>query len=201
MGESRPPICLSGPRAAMKEVLLLARKGDIVFLPSLRLPRFMDQWGGEGSDSQENAQYSRPANALQSVTTATNDAPQWFEPFLKKGLQVIFELPKPIFRAPPFRCMDVFNDLNPDCSYGLSELRSNQETYRTPTVNAIKRLALQYPKILTWDPFPLLCGNEHCNALQEKHPKFFDADHVSAYGNSVLYPSFKEAIMLRANGN
>ena len=200
VGESRPPSCLRGVRAAMKEVLLLARKGDIVFLPSLRLPRIVDQWGSVSSDPQKNdhdvSNFSRSPNSLQSVTAAIHDAPQWFEPFQKAALHVMFELPKPIFRAPTFRCLDVFNRLNTDCKAGLSESKANEEAYRAPTVEAIRSLALQYPKIIIWDPLPLLCENEHCNALQGEHPLFFDADHVSAYGNVMLYPSFKGAIML-----
>lgn len=130
MDESRPSSCLRGARAAMKEVLLLARKGDIVFLPSLRLPRIIDQWGSVRSDSHENdhsaTDYRRSPNSLQSVTAATSDAPQWFEPFQKRAIHVMFELPKPIFRAPAFRCVDIFNRLNPDCTDGLSESKSNQ---------------------------------------------------------------------------
>jgi len=198
MGESRPASCLSMPRVAMKEVLLLAHKGDIVFLPSLRLPRIVDDWGpvrsGIQYDDESVFNYRFSPNLLQSVVKATLDARQWFEPFERADLHVMFELPKPIFRSPPFRCVDFFNKLNPQCLNGLSEKRSKLEAFRAPIVEAIKNLAVQHPTVVTWDPFIVLCSKEYCNAIQEGHPLFFDADHISAYANLVLYPSFKNAI-------
>jgi hypothetical protein len=41
---------------------------------------------------------------------------------------------------------------------------------------------------------PTLCDATHCNALDRDHPLFFDADHVSPYGNMMLLASFQSAI-------
>ncbi|MGR8931070.1 MAG: SGNH hydrolase domain-containing protein, partial [Gammaproteobacteria bacterium] len=171
---------------------------DLVFLPSLRLPRFIGKGGTIRPSREEEIKginvYQRSNRERQLIHAAINEATEWLEPLKKAGLTVIFEAPKPIFRAPPFRCVDFFNRLNPDCKYGLVESVENQENYRAPIIEGIKTLAAKYPNVSIWDPLPLLCGREACRAMQGDRPLFFDADHVSPYGNVVLYPSFKQMI-------
>jgi SGNH domain (fused to AT3 domains) len=49
-----------------------------------------------------------------------------------------------------------------------------------------------YPQsVAMWDPFPTLCPQATCNAMDGKRPIFFDGDHLSAYGNARLYPEFR----------
>jgi len=109
-------------------------------------------------------------------------------------VHVVFELPKPVLRAHPFRCVDWFNRNNPDCAGGLSERRADQERFRAPVVQAINTLVAAHPGMLAWDPLPLLCNEAECPALRAGRPLFFDADHVSPYGNLVLLHAFKEAV-------
>ncbi|HSQ82273.1 MAG TPA: acyltransferase family protein [Casimicrobiaceae bacterium] len=188
-----PPGCLSGARAAVNEVLELAHPGDIVFLPSLRVPRLVNQWGPVRMDEGEN-EFRRSPGETPSIMAAIEDAPQWFVPFQRAGLQVLFEAPKPIFRVPVFRCVDPYTRVNPQCARGTSESRADEETYRAPALDAMKRLASRYPPIRIWDPLPVLCGTIRCEALTAKGPLYFDADHLSAFGNVVLYPSFRQAV-------
>ncbi len=138
--------------------------------------------------------YSRSDKELTAMRAAELDAPRWILPFLDAGLHVLFELPKPVLRAHPFQCVDWFNRNNPDCAGGLSESRSDMERYRKPIVDAINRIAATYRGISTWDPLPILCVAESCNALEKGRPLYFDADHLSPYGNLVLLRSFREAI-------
>jgi hypothetical protein len=74
------------------------------------------------------------------------------------------EAPKPIFRAPAFRCSDWFNRRNPICVSGLTVSRDYLLQFREPVLDAMNR------------------GS----------PLFLDRDHLSAYGNRVLYPEFVE---------
>ncbi|WKJ89206.1 acyltransferase family protein [Methylomonas montana] len=198
MGQRGDPSCLQKSRATLQEILDLAKQGDIVFLPSLRLPRFVDFGNAEKTGLHDTFDgtsiYERSALELQSIAAAANDAPEWLSPFEKAGLHVLFEAPKPIFRAHPFRCVDFFNRFNPDCKNGFVEERANEETYRAPTLLAMTSLALNNLTISIWDPLPLLCEKNFCKAMQGERPLFFDADHVSPYGNVVLYPAFKQAI-------
>jgi len=191
--------CHRMAQASMQVVLEQARSGDIVFLPSLRLPRLIELGGARRQPVRTSRQesgdvYARTPAELASIKKAAQDAPRWFTPFLDAGLQVVFELPKPVLRAHPFQCVDWFNRNNPDCAGGLSERRADQERYRGPVVQAINTLVAAHPGMLAWDPLPLLCNEAECPALRAGRPLFFDADHVSPYGNLVLLHAFKEAV-------
>lgn len=191
--------CHRMAQEAIRVALSLARPGDIVFLSSLRLPRLIEAGGRRrtpASTSEHPAPdvYHRTEAELDLVRQAREEAPQWITPFLDAGLRVVIELPKPILRAHPYQCVDWFNGMNPDCAGGLSELRANQERYRAPVVEAINHLVAAHPGLTAWDPLPTLCTATHCNAMFEGRPLFFDADHVSPYGNLVLLPAFRTAI-------
>jgi peptidoglycan/LPS O-acetylase OafA/YrhL len=188
--------CFDLARAAMRTVLEQARPGDVVFLTSLRLPRLV-QLGGEVRGAKAapgHDVYARTADELRSIEMAAADAPRWFAPFLDAGLLVVFELPKPVLRSHPFQCVDWFNRGNPLCAAGSSERRENQERYRAPIVQALRRLAQTHAEVSLWDPLPELCDDERCSALAHGRPLFFDADHVSPYGNLVLVGSFASRI-------
>jgi peptidoglycan/LPS O-acetylase OafA/YrhL len=199
MGADRDARCDRASQVTQQTVLKQARPGDIVFLPSLRLPRLIEA-GGERRKPADSAAgrptdiYARSPAELAGIERALQDAPRWFTPFLDAGLRVVFELPKPILRAHPFQCVDWFNRNNPDCAGGLSERRADQERYRAPVVDAIQRLVAAYPGVSAWDPLPALCDANQCNALVGGRPLFFDADHVSPYANLVLLPGFRQAI-------
>ena len=186
----RSEYCAAGQRAAIKDVLSLARPGDVVFLASLRLPRIVDQWGPV-SPHLEGRTLSRSNSELEGVAAATKDAPKWLSPFIDADLKVVFEAPKPIFRAPVFRCVDRYTRANPICDPGLSEDRAALEKYREPATKAIGSLVAASSAVYVWDPFPVLCPGPQCDALVNGRPLFFDADHISALGNKVLFPSFR----------
>lgn len=193
MSEARDPRCHHLARASMRAVLSQARAHDIVFLPSLRLPRLIELGGSprfaEGVDA-----YARSASDAAQTREAAADAWSWVRPFLDADLHVVFELPKPVFRAHAFQCVDWFNRHHPDCRLGLTERREDQERYRAPVVEALHRMAAAHPRIHLWDPLPQLCDPVACSAMRSGRPLFFDADHVSPYGNLVLLPSFRAMI-------
>jgi hypothetical protein len=89
--------------------------------------------------------------------------------------------------------------MNPQCAKGPSELRAD-EAYRAPTLSAMEALALRYPPIHIWDPIPVLFNTTRYEAFSSGGPLYFDADHVSAYGNHVLFHSFRQAVSSLANG-
>lgn len=191
--------CHRMARASMQVVLEQARPGDIVFLPSLRLPRLIALGGARrhpvrASTRESGDIYARTAGELASIKAAAKDAPRWFTPFVDAGLHVALELPKPVLRAHPFQCVDWFNRHNPDCAGGLSERRADQERYREPVVQAIRALVAAHPGLSEWDPLPVLCDELECHALRSGRPLLFDADHLSPYGNLVLLPALREVL-------
>jgi len=76
----------------------------------------------------------------------------------------------------------------------MAESREMLERYRQPVLDSYARIVAQLPSVHVWDPFPLLCEPTICPALRDGRPLFFDGDHLSAYGNHLLYPHFEAAI-------
>jgi peptidoglycan/LPS O-acetylase OafA/YrhL len=185
--------CLNFWRAASLETLRTARAGDILFLPGLRQHRFGEQWSElREPDRVADATLNRPAQDL--IAEATREAAGWLSPFTARGVTVLFEAPKPLFRSPAFRCSDWFNAANPVCRGGLTQPRAFLEALRYPIVKAMRELAAGNSAVHVWDPFPTLCPSDPCSAFRGDRPLFFDGDHISDYGNTVLYPAFAAAI-------
>ena len=196
MNVGRGPGCVEFTRAATQDIVSAAKAGDVVFLAALRQPRFTDQWAA--FNEIEVLAAARNDLSKQWLQRARDEAPALLQPFIAKGLVVLFDAPKPVFRSPAFRCADPFNAANPICKGGLTESRESLLALRTPVVSNIIAMAKQYPQhVAMWDPFPTLCPTATCNAMQAGRPLFFDGDHLSAYGNAQLYPEFR-AIMFPA---
>ena len=159
-----------------------------MFLPSLRLPRLCDQWtrfSEAGATRLVQAEGTR-----RERRQAANDAFEALQPLLVGGLAVVIEAPKPLFRAPAFRCSDWFNRRNPICAPGLTMPRDDMRAYRKPVLDDLVELAGRHPGMSIWDPLETLCPTSTCQAVVDGAPLFFDGDHLSGHGNEVLYPSF-----------
>ncbi len=200
MTPARDAHCHRMARASLQTVLAQARPHDVVLLPSLRLPRLVEL-GGSPRAMQGDGAYLRSASDTALTRAAAADAPTWINPLLDAGLHVVFELPKPVFRAHAFQCVDWFNRGNPDCRFGLDERRDDQERYRAPVVGALHSLAAAHPRVHLWDPLPGLCDAVTCSAMRGGRPLFFDGDHVSPYGNLVLLPSFRALVAALPTGH
>ena len=109
-------------------------------------------------------------------------------------LHVILDAPKPLFRAPPFRCLDWFNRSNPDCSAGFEISRELLLEIRAPVMASLRELERSHG-VHVWDPFPTLCPGPKCSALHGNRPVFFDTDHLSGYGGRLLVDSFSAALV------
>ena len=164
------------------------RPGDVLFLPALRLPRLADQWGADAASAPEEMLVG--ADAEREQAAAREEASRLLQPLIAKGVKVVFEAPKPIFRAPSFRCSDWFNRNNPACRPGLEISRDSMLDFRRPVLNSMLALAKEQQGIYVWDPFDLLCPDAMCKAVVDGKPLFLDGDHVSEQANHVLYPDF-----------
>ena len=136
------------------------------------------------------------AQATQERLQAREAAVALLEPLALRGVRVVFEGPKPLFRAPPYRCAETYNRSNGICEPGLSMERPLLEQYRAPVLEAFTNIGQRLPNVSLWDPFEVLCpaGQERCETFAEGRPLFFDADHLSNYGNAYLLPSFLQAM-------
>ena len=179
--------CNAKNQAELADIRKRAKSGDILFLAALRLDRLSNQ------DAMLNATdrwtMMDTASAAQGRDAASTQLQNQLGALSDAGVRIIFEAPKPIFRSPPFRCSDWFNRGNPICAAGLSESRAAIEAYRQPVVDTLHRLAAELGAAV-WDPLPILCTADRCDAIRDQTPLFFDGDHLSADGNRLLLPSF-----------
>jgi len=195
MTANRPPGCIEFARAATSDIQQSAKSGDSIFFVSLRLWRFTDQWAK--FDETEVLDKASSDTAKTWVRQARAEAPEWLSPLSAPGVRILLEAPKPIFKSPTFRCADWFNAGNPICRGGIVQRRADLEALRAPMLASMRELAAANPAITIWDPFPVLCAGETCSAVVDGRPLFFDGDHLSAHGNMVLYPAFRDALKAR----
>jgi peptidoglycan/LPS O-acetylase OafA/YrhL len=165
--------------------------GDIVFLASLRMHRLSNQWGA--FESAEVLSRSATLADIEERKLALTQASVFIEKLEAMGLHVLMDAPKPIFRAPPFRCSDWFNRSNPVCEPGFTVSKELLLRLREPTLVSLRELQKSHG-IHVWDPFPILCGGAVCSAFNRGKPVFSDGDHLSGYGGRLLVPSFTNQI-------
>lgn len=185
--------CVQYNTQAMAMLYQAMRPGDILFLPALRVPRFSEQWKSQATP----AHWGTP-EGLRQQRPAMDEAIEQLRPLTQRGVRVVFEAPKPVFRAPPYRCADWFNRHNPICAPGLTMPRVQLEAHRAPSLAALRDvMAALGPQAVLWDPFPLLCpgGAATCQAMDgQGRPLFFDGDHITGYANHLLYDSFSKTL-------
>jgi peptidoglycan/LPS O-acetylase OafA/YrhL len=191
--------CSASSQRVLDDVIARIKAGDVVFLPSLRMPRFVDQWA------------KMPAGSVDDLISGTGAADKLAgsvlvgEAVLKRitmaGARVVVTAPNLLLKAPLFRCADVYEATNPICSDGTDVDRAAFEQLRAPMLEAVTRLTRSVPNASVWDPFPVLCpAGPVCHAYRDGHPLFFDGDHLSGYANRLLLPSFERALMLPQAG-
>jgi peptidoglycan/LPS O-acetylase OafA/YrhL len=180
-----PPHCAEFVHFTEASILNDARLGDFVFLPSLRIDRYRDQWGGQFQNNDRMATYDKSA-AIEART--------FIQKLSRRGVHVVIEAPTPMFKSPPFRCSDWFNRLNPVCDAGFSVSRKEIERRRSEVVEIAMAMTATIPGVTLWDPLPILCDQQECSAFENAAPLFFDGEHLSGYGNDKLYQSFVETL-------
>ncbi|MFC0575576.1 acyltransferase family protein [Paraburkholderia solisilvae] len=178
---------------AFAEILEKVRPGDVVFLPSLRLPRFSDQFARFDDRAAHDAMFS--GASLAERRAREQEAIQLLHKLTARGAKVVLEAPEPVFRTPAFRCADWFNRDNPICTPGGQVPRADVEAYRAPVLDSYARIAQAVPSVSVWDPLPVLCPDDVCSMHTGGVPLFFDGDHISGYANRLLAPHFQKFIV------
>lgn len=166
-------------------------KGDVVFLASLRGQRVSDQWGMLGPGQLDWILNSDRSNMYSK---ALEESRQIIGEILSLGFKVIIDAPKPVFRAPVFRCSDWFNRMNPVCGPGFEVSKNELLEIDEPVLQSLHTLKAEYPELVIWDPFPILCPGSICSVMRDGKPLFFDQDHLSGYGNQLLVESFTKLL-------
>ena len=187
--------CRDYNRALDRMLLRETQQGDVVFFASLKMP---DKLVENGLPKRESEAERNRRTA--SMIRASEDLSALSRALARRGVNVVVEGPKPVFRSPTIRCSDWFNRRNPVCKFGFSVERAEMETYRGPIVRRLAAIARAQPNVLLWDPFPMLGPSQACHAFRHGKPLFMDADHVSAYANELLYPSFRRTMQTAFGG-
>ncbi len=192
------PRCVRNVEAVSGHLIERLRPGDIVFLPSLRMPRFVDQWTRYDHDAIE-------AMALRARDDAERDgavgrAVALVSRLTAQGAHVVLQAPNLLLRTPLYRCADPWTRGHPLCAGGPGWDRLEFQRLRKPMLNTVQSVAAAMPGVSVFDPFPLLCPvGPSCDGFRDGRPLFFDGDHVSGYANRLLAAPFRDA-MLRVSG-
>jgi peptidoglycan/LPS O-acetylase OafA/YrhL len=186
--------CASFARAAVAHVKASARPGDVLFLPSLRLHRLVDQWTIPEGPLQEAMQ----AEPTTDRGPAVSEAVAQLAPLTGRGVQIIVEAPKPLAVSPAFRCTDWFNRGNPVCRWGDDVPRASVERYRSEALAAVNAVVSALPGARVWDPLPQLCSGQTCGAFKDGKPVIFDGDHLTGHANHMLLDPFMRQVAVGA---
>lgn len=189
--------CLKFSTASLNDVQARIRADDVLFMPSLRLPRLADQFAHFGPEKSWNEMFGK--QAVSGRRSAGELAQTTLAPLARQGAWLMFEAPKPVYDIPPFRCADWFNRGNPACAYSDRKDKTWLQQLRQPVLDTQVGLSLGNPRIVIWDPFPLLCPGTSCSPFHGDRSLYFDGDHLSGYGNRLLQPSFRQ-FLTRLNG-
>lgn len=189
----RVPRCLRVAGQALEHMLPRLGAGDIVFMPSLRVPRFVDQWDRLPQDDIPELVFG--AAAAKEREAAVVDGEKVLQRIQATGARTMLEAPDLVMKAPLFRCADVWTATNPVCADGTVVNRAEFERLRAPMLTSLHVMAGQVPGSIVWDPFPVICpAGGDCDGFLGGRPLFFDGDHLSGFANRLLLPSFIQAV-------
>lgn len=192
--------CQASTASALDDMLTRLRPGDVVFLPSLRMPRFVDQFAVMSPGSVDDQLFGvEKSKARDDAVLAAADT---IRRLSAAGAHVVIEAPDLVLKSPAFRCADPWTHGNPICAGGMTVERDEFERLRAPVLAAVDRLASSVPGTSVFDPFPLICPpGRLCEAYRDGRPLFFDGDHLSGYANRLLLPAFVEAMRAASPGS
>jgi hypothetical protein len=89
---------------------------------------------------------------------------------------------------------DKYTQWNPYCHTTLPT-REDIEARRSRALAFQTHVLAQAPSsIAIWDPLPVLCPGSICQGMIGGKPLYNDTDHLSGFGNDLLYESLRKAL-------
>ena len=178
----------------LREIFNEIGEDDIVFFATLKLPRSVYQSSTFPGDIVETMNSMNSTDSKVTMEAALEESLKVMTVLSEKKPLIILDAPKPIFNYIAFRCADWFTASNPICNSGYVESRLFLEKMRAPILKNMEELKVNVDKLVVWDPLPILCNAEDCSLYKDQKPIFFDSDHLSGFGNRLLYQYFKDEI-------
>lgn len=192
-GSEVTPRCQASIEAVLADVLPRLKAGDVVFLPSLRMPRLVDQWIRYPHTAVVSAWLSPEAATTRAKAVVEGRA--LLARLSATGASIVMEAPNLLLNAPLYRCADPWTRTNPMCVGGPAVDRWEIESLRAPMVATITAAMEGIPRTSMFDPFTIMCAEgERCDGYRDGRPLFFDGDHVSAFGGRLLLAPFTNAM-------
>ena len=197
----REPVMTAQSRCAQKletwlsDIEKNAGPNDIVFFATLKAYRLTNQYRMYPRTKDELESQIRSESALKKRDLAKDESIQIVQRMNQVTSNILTDAPKPVFSYIPFRCSDWFNHTNPTCEGGPWQDREQMEQMRKPVMENLQTLRASVPSLAVWDPLPALCNQTRCPVYDGEKTRYFDGDHLSAHGNRLLYPSFRQAVL------
>ena len=113
------------------------------------------------------------------------------ETAINRPIYLVLPTPEMTFNVPKVVSKELLLGNEDSKPYRSEELYLERNQ---PIIKIIKNVAA-YHSVKVLDPTEYLCDSGKCNALYKGRPIYYDADHMSEYGNKLLTPMFKKAIM------
>lgn len=180
--------CADFKRHALAGILNTARSGDVVFFPGHYTRRYRDTWEDEIVPTSD---IDDAIDGRQDLVELTD----MLSPLVNRGLHLLIEGPKPIARSASFRCADWFSKYQTYCTDDPRADRADL-LLRSSNVSEFQTQLAERIGATIWKPFDVLCPprKEKCDVQIEGSPIFYDTDHLSAFGNDLLYPSIRGVV-------
>lgn len=174
--------CRASIGAVLDHLLPQLAAGDVVVMPSLRMARRVDQWGG-GVFVEE------------LIPRGAEDARRLLRRIRSSGAKVVLFAPNLVLYSPLFRCADAWTVHQAVCRGGDSVDLAEFEERRRPMLDSLTALAAADDGIVVFDPVPVLCeAGSRCRGYRWNRPLFFDADHLSGFGARHLARPFIDLV-------
>lgn len=181
--------CRDSRKDIVDELTKTLGEGDVLVLAGLRVARFRRATEEELRENDQLDLAPKPDDLGEADLTY-----QLLRPLLDKGVAIIVEAPKPVFRSAPFRCVDWFTRSNPHCAGGFETSRAEALARRDRVMRSMEAFAAKDDEVTIWDPFPELCPGETCQAFRDGMPLFVDGDHLSRFGSLSLKEGFRASL-------
>ena len=164
-----PSRCIGYERAALALVQRQARPGDLLLLPSLRLPRLAPRLR------------DRFYQDLRRPLAGPEFAPG-LRALGQRGVHAYLLAPWPVYNVLGKQCLGWQGRLKPDCQLK----RATFEAERQLALQRMHQFQALVPGLGILDPLPFFCGAELCSISAGPLPLYADHDHLSAYGSARL---------------
>lgn len=207
-----PEHCKSDVQKIYNALINDSKVGDVIFFSSLRGIRLTDRLK-ELDRKQLLEQFSKNnVETKENFTQLRNEFIPLAQKLVNKKVKVILNTPSPLFATFAVRCYDWFNRDSKTCKNNMFISKHYLTEFNQQMLNSLDILKTTVPEITIWNIFDILCippnfgehkDNKNYCSLFDKNdmPIFHDTDHLSAYGNTILYPHFIQLLNSIYNEN